>query len=259
MKNLRQIVLTVTAGALLFAAGCGQKPAATSEAAPEPAAQPETAEKKAPKGEHPRRNEPGAPKGERKEAAERASGGGALTPDRRDNTPPRVTSVTLPEGTALKVRTTTAISSKTMKTGDTFTATLMNDLVQDGVTVAPRGSTLRGRVVESDPGGRVKGKASISVGLTSLDVDGNSIPLSTDTFAQEAASSTKKDALKVGIGSGLGAAIGAIAGGGKGAAIGAAAGGGAGGATVLATRGNPAIIASETPLTFHLTAPARVR
>jgi hypothetical protein len=256
--KIRDVALTVFASVALFAAGCGQKPATTSEAAPDTAAQPESTTKKGEgKAEHQRRTE--GEKKERREGGERASGGSALTPEGRDNASPRVTAVTLPEGTALKVRTTTAISTKTTNTGDTFTASLVDDLVQDGVTVAPKGSTVRGRVVDSDPGGRVKGKANISVNLTSLDVDGKSIPLSTDTFAQEAASAVKKDALKVGIGSGLGAAIGAIAGGGKGAAIGAAAGAGAGGATVLATRGNAAVIPSETPITFHLTAPARVR
>ena len=52
-----------------------------------------------------------------------------------------------------------------------------------------------------------------------------------------------------------GAAIGAIAGGGKGAAIGAGAGGAAGAGTVLATRGKPAALPSETRITFRLAAP----
>ena len=49
--------------------------------------------------------------------------------------------------------------------------------------------------------------------------------------------STKDDAAKVGAASGIGAIIGAIAGGGKGAAIGAVIGGGAGGAHVMTQRG----------------------
>jgi hypothetical protein len=62
----------------------------------------------------------------------------------------------------------------------------------------------------------------------------------------------------VGIGAGVGAAIGAIAGGGKGAAIGAGAGGAAGTGTVLATRGDPAVLPSESLITFKLQAPVTV-
>jgi hypothetical protein len=67
-----------------------------------------------------------------------------------------------------------------------------------------------------------------------------------------------RDAMKIGIGSGVGAAIGAIAGGGMGAAIGAAAGGGAGTGVVLATRGAPAVIPSESVLHFALRSPITV-
>src|SRR6266511_178751 len=50
----------------------------------------------------------------------------------------------------------------------------------------------------------------------------------------------------------------AIAGGGKGAAIGAGAGGGAGTGLVLATRGDPAVVPSESKLTFRLQGPITV-
>ena len=88
-------------------------------------------------------------------------------------------------------------------------------------------------------------------------VDGRTIELDTDTFIQEAKTTKGKDAKKVGIGAGIGAAIGAIAGGGKGAAIGAAVGGG-GAAASLATRGDAAEVASETELKFTLTSPITI-
>jgi hypothetical protein len=109
-----------------------------------------------------------------------------------------------------------------------------------------------------DPGGRVRGRATITVELTGLHAGNQVVPISTDSFVKEAAATKKKDAAKVGIGAGIGAAIGAIAGGGKGAAIGAAAGGGAGTAAVLATRGDPAEIPSEAVLTFKLAKPVSV-
>jgi hypothetical protein len=152
------------------------------------------------------------------------------------------------------------ISTKTAEPGDTFDATLHEDLRVDNVLIAPKGSRVQGKVVTSDKGGRVKGKAALSVELTSLDLaNGSTIRISTSDVAKEAESSTKKDALKVGIASGIGAAIGAIAGGGKGAAIGAGAGAGAGTAGVMATRGESASIPSESVLTFALTAPFEVK
>jgi hypothetical protein len=91
--------------------------------------------------------------------------------------------------------------------------------------------------------------------LTALETaNGEWIDINTHTVVRQAPGSKGKDATKIGIGSGVGAAIGAIAGGGKGAAIGAGAGAGAGTGAVLATRGKPAVIPSETVLTFKVSA-----
>jgi hypothetical protein len=95
--------------------------------------------------------------------------------------------------------------------------------------------------------------------LTSLTLaDGREISIETNTHSIAAKTTKKKDATKIGIGAGIGAAIGAIAGGGKGAAIGAGVGGAAGTGATLATRGDSAVIASETLITFELTAPLQV-
>jgi hypothetical protein len=88
--------------------------------------------------------------------------------------------------------------------------------------------------------------------------NGQTVEIATNTVGQEAKSSAKKDAAKVGIASGVGAAIGAIAGGGRGAAIGAGAGAAGGTGVVLATRGEPAEIPSESVLTFTLRSPITV-
>ena len=69
------------------------------------------------------------------------------------------------------------------------------------------------------------------------------------------AAQKKKDAAKVGAAAGIGAAIGAIAGGGKGAGIGAVIGGAAGTGGVMATRGGPAQIPAETRMSFRLRDP----
>ena len=167
--------------------------------------------------------------------------------------------VELPEGTEVPVRITSALSTRTHKAGESFDAVLAEDVSAGERVIARRGANARGVIVESDPGGRVKGRALLAVRLTELETaDGDRIEIHTNTVSRTARPSKKKDAAKVGIGTGIGAAIGAIAGGGKGAAIGAAAGGGAGAGAVLATRGEPAEWTSETLLRFTLRTPAPV-
>lgn len=165
-------------------------------------------------------------------------------------------SATIPAGTTIVVRTTGLISTKKATEGSAFEATLVEPLVVDGYTVAKKGANVEGVVTNADPGGRVKGVATLAVQLRSIVADdGKRLAVRTSTVAREAKSSVKKDALKVGIGSGIGAAIGAIAGGGKGAAIGAGAGAAGGTGVVLATHGEPAEIPSESVLRFRLSAP----
>jgi hypothetical protein len=165
---------------------------------------------------------------------------------------------TLAAGTPVSVRTTGSISTKRSSNGSIFEATLVEPLVIDGYTVAGKGATVEGVVTNSDPGGRVKGVASISVALRSLMMeDGRRLPIRTSTVSEDAKKTGKKDAMKVGIASGIGAAIGAIAGGGKGAAIGAGAGAAGGTGMALATRGEAAEIAAESVLNFTLSAPVK--
>jgi hypothetical protein len=160
---------------------------------------------------------------------------------------------TLPAGYQIAVRTAGEISTKTSSTGATWEGTLDRDIEVDGYIVAPRGSTVEGVVANADPGGRVKGVASIAVRLNRiLTPEGRAIPIRTNSVSETAKSSAGKDALKTGIASGVGAAIGAIAGGGKGAAIGAGAGAAGGVGVAMATRGDAARIPAETVLTFAL-------
>lgn len=153
----------------------------------------------------------------------------------------------------MSVFTTSTISTSAQKSGEAFSAVLAKSIVDGDWVIAKQGARVEGVIVDSDPGGRVKGVASMTLALRKLTLaDGRTIDLDTDTHIQEANSTKRKDARKVGIGAGVGAAIGAIAGGGKGAAIGAAVGGGSGAAASLATRGDAAEIPSETELKFTL-------
>jgi hypothetical protein len=170
--------------------------------------------------------------------------------------PPPPSTVTLQPGTLLNVRLVDSLSSDKNQPGDSFHATLDQPLVVDGFVIAERGARVEGRVVESKKAGRVKGVSDLALRLTHLHTsDGQTVEIQTDPFEKEGETSHKSDAEKVGGGAALGAIIGAIAGGGRGAAIGAGAGGAAGGGAVLATRGKPVKLPSETRLSFRLNTP----
>lgn len=173
--------------------------------------------------------------------------------------PPQPRSVTIPEGTTISVRLAERISTETHKDGDTFTATLAQPLVVDGLVLAERNARVQGRITQSVQAGRVKGLAQLGLELTSFTTaDNQRVNIQTAPFIKTAESTRGRDAAKVGAGAAIGAAIGAIAGGGRGAAIGAGAGGAAGAGTVMVTRGKPAELPSETRLTFRITAPVTV-
>lgn len=166
---------------------------------------------------------------------------------------PAAASVTVKAGSVLNIRLAERISTETHKNGDTFSATLAQPLVIDGMVIAERNSRIQGRVVQSERAGKVQGTAALSLELTQLTTsDGQKVQIRTSPVVKEGENSRRDDAKKIAIGSAVGAAIGAIAGGGKGAAIGAGAGAGAGAGTVVMTRGKDAELVVETRLSFSL-------
>ena len=173
--------------------------------------------------------------------------------------PPPPREFTLAEGRAISVYTTATLSTKTNQSGERFTTTLAEPIVDGDWVIAKKGARVEGVIVDSDPGEKVKGVASMTVALDSLTLaDGRTVRLATLTFHDSGKTTKGKDAKKIGIGAGVGAAIGAIAGGGKGAAIGAGVGGAAGTGAVLATRGDPAVIAAETRVRVTLKSPVTI-
>jgi septum formation inhibitor MinC len=172
---------------------------------------------------------------------------------------PTATQITLAAGTPIRVITGSEISTQTSDTGDGFTVILNEDISHGGRVIARRGAIVGGVVSESDPGGRVRGVATISLRLNNLPLsDGGQASISTNEYSADAPSAVGKNVATGAVATGLGAAIGAIAGGGRGAVIGAGAGAAAGTGVALATQGYPAVIPSETIITFNLTAPLTV-
>lgn len=166
---------------------------------------------------------------------------------------------TVPAGAIVTIRLIDRLDSEQNRVGDRFTAALDEPISSNGHIVAPRGTTVEGRVVTTRQAGRVSGLSELSLELDRLQLDrGQPLTLVTDTLTRQGEASRGKDAVKVGAGSAIGAAIGAIAGGRRGAGIGAATGAGAGTAGVLLTRGKPVILIPETRLSFQLRAPLQV-
>src|SRR5262249_12303405 len=142
---------------------------------------------------------------------------------------------------------------------DPVSATLRAPVVVAGAQVLPSGTEVSGHVTNAKGSGRVKGRASIAFRFTSLRHDGTKYDISTSTISREAAATKGKDAEKIGIGAGAGAALGAILGGGSGAAKGAAIGGAAGTGAVLATKGKEVRLGPGADVATKLTAPLTVR
>jgi hypothetical protein len=166
---------------------------------------------------------------------------------------------TIPAGTHITVRTGQELSSGTAKVGDRFDATLGHGLVVGGKTLAKAGAPVRGKVTLAKSSGRLHAPGQISVRLTSVQVGGKTLPISTGSYHLEGKSHAKSNATKIGGGAAVGALIGGIAGGGKGAAIGAGAGGAAGTGVAAATGKEEAIIPAEKTITFTTTTAATVK
>jgi len=174
----------------------------------------------------------------------------------RLTTPFREEMVAVPAGTRIPIRLVNSISTRSNNSGDTFTASLDKPLLAvDGKLLAPAGSKVIGLLTDVTDAGRVEGRASLTMVARKLVVDGKEYDLTTRPLTFVARSTKKKDAVVIGGGAALGAAIGAIAGGGKGAAIGAGVGGGSGTGYVLATKGEPVAYGPEARFTFTLSDP----
>jgi hypothetical protein len=166
----------------------------------------------------------------------------------------------LPAGTSLVVRMIEAVDSDKTTVGQSFRASLVNEVnfPGTGLVAFPRGSDVVVKLVNAKESGRLAGKAELTLSLWSVKVGDRIVDVDTQTVTRESESRGTKTGTMAGGGAIVGAVIGGLAGGGRGAAIGAAAGAGAGLGAEAATKGQKVKIPSETELTFVLDNPVRL-
>jgi hypothetical protein len=166
---------------------------------------------------------------------------------------------TIPSGARLTVRLDSGINSRTAKTGQRFHGTLARNLVVNGKSIADAGTPVKGKVTHAKSSGRLHDPGELTLRLTSMEIHGKAVPISTTAYRAKGKSHTKGNVEKIGGGAAAGALIGGLAGGGKGALIGTAVGAGAGTGVAAATGKEEASIPAEAALTFTTTATATVK
>ncbi len=245
MKLNRQIVpIAVFALAAFFSlSGCKS----TTQPADNQNAQPTTpgTAQTGPAPGQPGGGQPGQPAGP---GGQGYAGGAPQGPQQ----PPPPQMVDLPSGTAIRVRLDQDLGSKISQAGDSFSATVADDVLVNGQAVIARGARAEGTVIDAKPLGRFKGGAYLALRLERVQTAGGSYPVATSTVSKVEQGKGKRSAEFIGGGAGLGALIGGLAGGGKGALIGGLVGAGGGTAGSAFTGNKQILLPAETMLTFRL-------
>jgi hypothetical protein len=161
-------------------------------------------------------------------------------------------SVTIPAGTRISVRTIDTIDSTKNRVGYRFQASLAEPLWVEGNVVVPKGADVYGRLDGSKKTGTFTGRSELKLELTGIVVHGQTVPLVTGEYEVSGKSKGESTAKRTVGGAAIGGIIGALAGGGKGAAIGAGTGAGVGVVSEIITKGDQVKIPSETLLDFTL-------
>lgn len=257
-RVFRGLTLVVLAGMIVLA-GCNKNnPPASGTVNPDSASQPVQANNPPPPPpDQNAASAPGAPatSGPGQTAASGPSQEAPPAPPAQAAAPPPPAppaSIVIPAGTELRVRLDQDLGSKISHAGDSFPATVSDDVVVDGRTVIPQGAEAEGTVIDAKGLGHFKGGALLELRLERVKTRWGSYPVSTSTMERAEKGKGKRTGLFAGGGGAFGAIVGGLAGGGKGALIGALAGAGAGAAGSAMTGNKEIFLPTETLVTFRL-------
>jgi hypothetical protein len=174
--------------------------------------------------------------------------------------------LSLPAGTAVKMKLETTLATFTSKQGDEFSGRVTEAVVQTGRTVIPVGATVQGTVGKVTEPRRIAGRPTITLyphtvvmpdgerfhlNATVVDTDRGQGTDVTEEGAFKGNGRDMKDNVEIGMGAAGGGIIGGLAGGAKGVFI-----GGAIGATATAvhwlSKKRSAVLPAGTELTMEL-------
>jgi hypothetical protein len=158
----------------------------------------------------------------------------------------------LPRGTRLQVRLNQTINVKHVESGDRFTGTLAEPVVEGNTVAVPSGSAATGEILLAHKRGRFKGKSVLALTLTRLEVNGTNYRIDTSNLARTKKGKGKRSAAFIGGGAGMGMLIGGLATGGVGLLVGGLAGGGAGALGAAFTGNGDLSIPAESVVVFRL-------
>ncbi len=159
--------------------------------------------------------------------------------------------ITLPAGTRLVIRTSDAIDSSRHGAGHRFRGQLEGALVVDGVTAAPRGTFVHGRIAQAQQARRATGSSELTVEFTDIMIHDQLIPISTGGLSAETGGEGRRTVGRTA----RAAAVGGLIGGSSGARTGARVGVGASILTSGASVNIPRGTILETTLSAALTVP----
>jgi hypothetical protein len=159
--------------------------------------------------------------------------------------------VVIPAGTIINVRTIDNIDSTQTSAGQRFRASIDDPVVVGNQVIIPRGANCTVQIAQ------VQENKELALKLYDVTVGGKAYDVAANYAQLEATgtSKTKKGVRRGALLGGLGAAIGGIAGGGSGAAIGAVSGVGLGAISATMAKGKTLNVPSETRLSFQLRSP----
>lgn len=161
----------------------------------------------------------------------------------------------VPANTAIYVHLQQHLSSATAQTGQSFSAVLDEPLTVDGQTLAPTGAAVTGTVIAARESGHLNRSGYLRITLTSIQLNGKSIPLQTNSLFVSGGSYKKRNLAFMGGGAGSKTLLGALVGNEKGEVTGSPTGNTSGTSAAYASGKNEVGFVADRQLGFRLTQP----